>query len=275
MNLDKIFHLKENLTDVKTEVMAGITTFMTMAYILFVNPSILGAAGMDKNAVLLATAIGAGCVTIAMGLFVNYPIALAPGMGLNAFYAFTVVIGMGVSWQVALGAVFLSGIVFILLTVTRVRQLLVEGMPMSLKHAITVGIGLFITVVGLKLSGIMTIRLSLIPPTLQNLIQSHGQGTPLSFETIIELGHFSPSVLLTVFGFILMALLMARNVNGSMLISIFATTILSVITGVVKIPQNFSLIALPNFSQNAFFALDIMGALEMGLVTIIFTFTFA
>ena len=130
--LEKLFALRERNTNVNTEITAGITTFMAMAYILFVNPSILGAAGMDKNAVLLATSIGAGLVTIMMGLFVNYPIAMAPGMGLNAFYAFTVIIGMGVPWQAALGAVFISGIIFILLTVTRVRQLLVEGMPMAL-----------------------------------------------------------------------------------------------------------------------------------------------
>lgn len=272
--LERLFALSARNTNVRTEVAAGMTTFMTMAYILFVNPSILGAAGMDKNAVLLATAIGAGCVTIAMGMFVNYPIALAPGMGLNAFYAFTVVIGMGIPWEVALGAVFLSGIVFILLTVTRVRQLLVEGMPVSLKHAITVGIGLFITVVGLKLSGLMSIRLSLIKPTLEKLIITHGQGTPLSFETIIELGKFEPSTLLAVFGFILTALLMARKVNGAMLISIMVTTILAIFVGVVQIPANFTLISLPDFSRNAFFALDIKGALEMGLITIIFTFTF-
>ena len=272
--LERLFALSARNTNVRTEVAAGITTFMTMAYILFVNPSILGAAGMDKNAVLLATAIGAGCVTIAMGMFVNYPIALAPGMGLNAFYAFTVVIGMGIPWEVALGAVFLSGIVFILLTVTRVRQLLVEGMPVSLKHAITVGIGLFITVVGLKLSGLMSIRLSLIKPTLEKLITTQGQGTPLSFETIIELGKFEPSTLLAVFGFILTALLMARKVNGAMLIRIMVTTILAIFFGVVQIPDNFTLISLPDFSRNAFFALDIKGALEMGLITIIFTFTF-
>ena len=272
--LERLFALSARNTNVRTEVAAGITTFMTMAYILFVNPSILGAAGMDKNAVLLATAIGAGCVTIAMGMFVNYPIALAPGMGLNAFYAFTVVIGMGIPWEVALGAVFLSGIVFILLTVTRVRQLLVEGMPVSLKHAITVGIGLFITVVGLKLSGLMSIRLSLIKPTLEKLITTQGQGTPLSFETIIELGKFEPSTLLAVFGFILTALLMACKVNGAMLISIMVTTILAIFFGVVQIPDNFTLISLPDFSRNAFFALDIKGALEMGLITIIFTFTF-
>ena len=272
--LERLFELSARKTDVRTEVMAGITTFMTMAYILFVNPSILGAAGMDKNAVLLATAIGAGVVTIAMGLIVNYPIALAPGMGLNAFYAFTVVLGMGISWQVALGAVFLSGLVFILLTVTHIRQLLVEGMPTSLKHAITVGIGLFITIIGLKLSGIMSIRLSLIQPTLEKLITSHGQGTPLSFETIIEMGKFSPSVLLAVFGFILTALLMARNIQGSMLISIIVTTIVAVLVGAVKVPEGFTLMAIPDFSNNAFLALDIMGALEMGLITIIFTLTF-
>ncbi|MDF2500471.1 MAG: adeQ 1 [Anaerosporomusa subterranea] len=273
--LEKLFALSARQTDVKTEVMAGITTFMTMAYILFVNPSILGAAGMDKNAVLLATAIGAGLVTIMMGVFVNYPIALAPGMGLNAFYAFTVVLGMGVSWQVALGAVFISGLIFILLTVTHIRQLLVEGMPASLKYAITVGIGLFITIVGLKLSGLMTIRVSLIPPTLEKIIAAKGNGTPLSFETIIAMGNLAdPSVLLAVFGLILIAVLMARRVGGAMLLGIFATTLVGIAMGVVKIPAGFSPVAIPDFSNNAFFALDIAGALQMGLMTIIFTFTF-
>lgn len=273
--LDKFFALSARNTDVKTEVVAGITTFMTMAYILFVNPSILSSAGMDKNAVLLATAIGAGLVTIMMGVFVNYPIALAPGMGLNAFYAFTVVIGMGIPWQVALGAVFISGLIFILLTVTQVRQLLVEGMPFSLKHAITVGIGLFITIIGLKLSGIMSIRLSLIPPTLEKIVAAHGNGTPLSFETIIELGALAnKEVLLAVFGLLFIAALMARNVRGSMLIGILTTTILGIAMGVVQIPAGFSPVAIPDFSNNAFFELDIMGALNMGLMTIIFTFTF-
>lgn len=273
--LDKFFQFSARKTDVNTEIMAGITTFMTMAYILFVNPSILGSAGMDKNAVLLATALGAGIVTIMMGLFVNYPIALAPGMGLNAFYAFTVVIGMGVPWQTALGAVFISGLVFILLTVTQVRQLLVEGMPTSLKHAITVGIGMFITIIGLKLSGIMSIRLSLIPPTLEKIVAGHGNGTPLSFETIIEMGKLAEKdVLLAVFGLIFIAILMARNVKGSMLIGILVTTIVGIFMGVVKVPAGFTPVAIPNFSQNAFFALDIAGAIHMGLLTIIFTFTF-
>ncbi len=273
--LEKLFKLKERNTNVQTEVMAGITTFMTMAYILFVNPSILGSAGMDKNAVLLATALGASAVTIMMGLFVNYPIALAPGMGLNAFYAFTVVIGMGVSWQVALGAVFISGIIFIILTVTQVRQLLIEGMPNSLKHAITVGIGLFITIIGLKMSGIMTIRLSLIPPTMEKIIAAHGNGTPMFFETIMELGKIAQKeVLLAVFGLIFISILTARNVKGSMLIGIVTSTLVGIGMGIVKVPAGFSPVAIPDFTRNAFFALDIPGAIGMGLITIVFTFTF-
>ncbi|MCE5284327.1 MAG: NCS2 family permease [Pelosinus sp.] len=273
--LDKLFSLSARKTDVQTEVMAGITTFMTMAYILFVNPNILGAAGMDKNAVLLATAIGAGIVTMAMGLFVNYPIALAPGLGLNAFYAFTVVLGMGVTWQVALGAVFISGLIFILLTVTHVRQLLVEGMPASLKYAITVGIGLFVTIVGLKLSGIMTIKLSLIPPTLEKLVATNGHATPLSFETIIGLGDLAnKDVMVSLIGLVILGILMARNVKGAMLIGILATTAVAAVMGVIKVPAGFSPVAIPDFSQNAFFQLDIPGALSMGLTTIIFTFTF-
>lgn len=273
--LEKWFELSARKTDVRTEIMAGATTFMTMAYILFVNPSILGAAGMDKNAVLLATALGAGIVSIMMGAFVNYPIALAPGMGLNAFYAFTVVIGMGVPWQTALGAVFISGLVFIILTVTKVRQLLVEGMPMSLKHAITVGIGLFITIIGLKISGIMSIRLSLIPPTLEKIITAKGNGTPMYFETIIEMGKIvHAEVLLSVFGLILIGVLMARQIKGSMLIGIVTTTLVGMAMGIVKIPAGFTPVTMPDFTHNAFFALDIMGALNMGLMTIIFTFTF-
>ena len=127
--LDKLFQLSERGTTVKTEILAGITTFITMAYILFLAPNILSLAGMDKDAVLIATALGAGLVTISMGLFVNYPIALAPGVGLLAFYSFTVVLGMGVSWQTALGAVFISGLVFLVLTLTSIRQMIVEGIP--------------------------------------------------------------------------------------------------------------------------------------------------
>ena len=163
--LDKLFKLNERGTSVKTEILAGITTFITMAYILFLAPNILSLAGMDKDAVLIATALGGGLVTIAMGLFVNYPIALAPGVGLLAFYSFTVVLGMGVSWQTALGAVFISGLVFLVLTLTSIRQMIVVGIPASMKVAITVGIGLFISIIGLKLSGLMAISISLSPNT--------------------------------------------------------------------------------------------------------------
>ena len=145
--LDTLFQLRERGTTVKTEMLAGITTFITMAYILFLAPNILSLGGMDKDAVLIATALGGGLVTIAMGLFVNYPIALAPGVGLLAFYSFTVVLGMGVSWQTALGAVFISGLVFLVLTLTSIRQMIVEGIPASMKVAITVGIGLFIAII--------------------------------------------------------------------------------------------------------------------------------
>jgi len=273
--LEKLFELSVRKTDVRTEIVGGVTTFMTMAYILFVNPSILSSAGMDKNAILLATALSAGIVSIMMGVFVNYPIALAPGMGLNAFYAFTVVIGMGVSWQTALGAVFISGLVFIALTVTQIRQLLVEALPGSLKHAITVGIGLFITIIGLKLSGILQIRLSLIPPTLEKLITTKGNATPLPFETIMEMGKIlEPHILLAIIGLTIIVVLMARGVKGSMLMGIILTTIIGIFMGVVKVPPAFSPIAFPDFSKNNFLQLDIMGALNMGLLTIIFTFTF-
>ena len=148
--LEKLFKLKENKTNVRTEIMAGITTFMTMAYILAVNPDILSAAGMDKQAVLLATALASFIGTILMALLANYPFALAPGMGLNAYLAYTVVIGMGYSWQIALLAVFIEGIIFIILSVTNVREAIFNAIPMTLKAAVSAGIGLFIAFIGLQ-----------------------------------------------------------------------------------------------------------------------------
>ena len=148
--LEKFFKLKENNTDVKTEVLAGITTFMTMAYILAVNPSILSATGMDAQAILIATALASFVGTALMALFANYPFALAPGMGLNAYFAFTVVLGMGYSWQVALLAVFVEGLIFIALSLTNVREAIFNSIPMTLKSAVSVGIGLFIAFIGLQ-----------------------------------------------------------------------------------------------------------------------------
>ena len=153
--LEKFFGLKENGTSVRTELLAGLTTFMTMAYILAVNPDILGAAGMDKGAVFSATVLSSVIATLVMAFWAKLPFALAPGMGLNAFFAFTVVLGMGHSWQFALTAVFIEGLIFILLTVGNVRELIVNSIPMNLKHAISVGIGLFIAFLGLKNAGII------------------------------------------------------------------------------------------------------------------------
>lgn len=273
--LEKLFALSERGTDVKTEILAGITTFITMAYILFVAPSVMGAAGMDKNAVLIATCVASGLVTIAMGLFVNYPICLAPGVGLIAFYAFTVVLGMGVPWQVALGAVFISGLVFILLTVTHIRQMILEGIPHCLKAAITVGIGLFITIIGLKMSGLVSVVLTLSPDALAQTVASGGHYVAATNDTLFALGALdNPRHLVTLFGLFFTALLMGRGVNGALLIGILTTTALAYATGVATLPANFSPFALPDFSNNAFFQLDILGAVHMGLITIIFTFTF-
>lgn len=273
--LEKLFALKERNTTVKNEIIAGLTTFITMAYILFLAPNLLGIAGMDKDAVLIATALGGGIVTIVMGLYVNYPICLAPGVGLLAFYAFTVVLGMGIPWQVALGAVFISGIVFLILTLTTVRQHIVEGIPASMKIAITVGIGLFITIIGLKLSGLMTVALSLQPDTLAKVVAAQGHGTPGASETILTLGNLlDPQVGLALFGLLFTAVLMARNVQGSFIIGAVVTTILAYITGNAQLPENFTLMSIPDFSKAAFFQLDIGSAMHLGLVTIIFSFTF-
>jgi adenine/guanine/hypoxanthine permease len=273
--ITKFFKLQENKTTVRTEIVAGITTFMTMAYILFLNPNILSATGMDKNAVFFATAVAAGFVTIAMGLVANFPIALAPGMGLNAFFATVALAGVGMPWRVALGAVFISGLIFILLTVTKVRQILVVAVPHSLKIAITVGIGLFITIIGLKLSEIMAVSANVIPPTLEHLNATKGQSNLLFFEWNIGLGSLkNPAMLLCLIGLVITSALMAMRVKGSLLIGIIATTIIGIPMGVTKIAEGFSPFALPDFSHLAVFELDIRGALSMGIWTVVFTFTF-
>lgn len=271
----KFFKLQENKTTVRTEIIAGITTFMTMAYILFLNPNILSATGMDKNAVFFATAIAAGFVTIAMGLVANFPIALAPGMGLNAFFATVALAGVGMPWKVALGAVFISGIIFILLTITKVRQILVVAVPHSLKVAITVGIGLFITIIGLKLSEIMVASANVIPPTLEKMQANNGQAGLMFFEWNIGFGSLkNPSMLLCLIGLAITAALMALRVKGSLLIGIIVTTIIGIPMGVTKFGEGFSPFALPDFSNLAVFELDIKGALSMGIWTVVFTFTF-
>ena len=273
--LERLFRFRELGTDVKTEVIAGLTTFMTMAYILAVNPIILSGAGMDYNAVFIATALAAGVVTIAMGLFVNFPIALAPGMGLNAYFAAVVASGQ-MSWQVALGAVFLSGVIFIILTVTNIRQLLVEAVPNSLKKAITVGIGLFITSIGLKLSGLAVVFIELLPGefggSFENIAKS-GKGVIAPTEWASKLGIISEGpALLAVIGLLLSGLLLAKRVKGSLLWGIIITTLAGIPLGVTDLKDfNYS---LPSFQNLAVGRLDIMGALGAGLLTVILTFTF-
>jgi len=272
---EKLFKLTENKTSVKTEVIAGITTFMTMAYILFLNPNILAGTGMDKNAVFFATAISAGFVTIAMGLVANFPIALAPGMGLNALFATVALAGIGMPWRVALGAVFISGLIFIVLTVTKIRQILVVAVPNSLKRAITVGIGLFITIIGLKLSEIMVVGTSMIPPTLEAVTKSGGMATLKFFEWNIGMGSFHNSgMLLCLIGLTITAIMMARKIKGSLLIGIVVTTLIGIPMGVTMVPENLAFFSLPDFSNLAVGELDIMGALNMGIWTVVFTFTF-
>ncbi|MDP4291172.1 MAG: NCS2 family permease, partial [Bacteroidota bacterium] len=216
-----------------------------------------------------------GVVTIAMGFYANFPIALAPGMGLNAFFATIAVAGVGMPWRVALGAVFISGIIFILLTITRIRQLLVVAVPNSLKKAITVGIGLFITVIGLKLSEIMAVGTNLIPATM-NTIKSGNGIIPLRFfEWNISLGNLhNPSMLLCLIGLAITAILMANKMKGALLIGIVVTTLIGIPMGVTVIPDHFQVFALPHFGHLAVGALDIRGAINMGLWTVVFTFTF-
>ena len=213
--MEKLFHLKENHTDVKTEVMAGITTFMTMAYILAVNPNILSAASMDAKAVLIATSLAAFVGTMLMAFLANYPFALAPGMGLNAYFAYTVVLSMGYSWQMALLAVFVEGIVFIVLSLTNVREAIFNAIPLTLKSAVSVGIGLFVAFVGLQNAKLIVNSDSTL------LTYQHFKG-----ETFHSVGI---GALLTLIGVLLIAVMLIKNVKGAILYGIILTWVLGII----------------------------------------------
>ena len=213
--MEKLFHLKENHADVKTEVMAGITTFMTMAYILAVNPNILSAAGMDAKAVLIATSLAAFVGTMLMAFLANYPFALAPGMGLNAYFAYTVVLSMGYSWQMALLAVFVEGIVFIVLSLTNVREAIFNAIPLTLKSAVSVGIGLFVAFVGLQNAKLIVNSDSTL------LTYQHFKG-----ETFHSVGI---GALLTLVGVLLIAVMLIKNVKGAILYGIILTWVLGII----------------------------------------------
>ena len=224
MSLEKIFHLKENHTDAKTEIMAGITSFMTMAYILAVNPNILAAAGMDHGAVFTATAVAAFIGTLCMALFANYPFALAPGMGLNAYFAYTVVLGMGYSWQVALAAVLTEGIIFILLSLFNVREAIFNAIPFNLKKAVSVGIGLFITFIGLQ-----NAKIVIGSSTLLSLFSLDGYNATLTGGVQATWNDAGITVLLAIIGVIITAVLVARNVKGNILWGILITWLLGII----------------------------------------------
>jgi adenine/guanine/hypoxanthine permease len=248
--LERIFKLSENGTDVRTELLAGLTTFMTMAYIVFVNPAILADAGMDKGAVFVATCLAAALGSALMGLWANYPVALAPGMGLNAYFAYGAVHGLGYSWQTALGAVFLSGILFLIVSVTRLREWVINAIPKSLKLAIAAGIGLFLAIIGLKNAGIIV----------------------ASPATLVTLGNLkAPAAALAAGGFILIAALDARKAPGAILIGILATAAAGLALGI----GSFSgFVSMPPSIAPVFLKMDIAKALESGFLAIVFTFFF-
>ena len=273
--LETVFHLSENHTDVKTEFIAGVTTFMTMAYILAVNPNILSASGMDAGAVFTATALASLVATLLMAAFANYPFVLAPGMGLNAYFAYTVVLQMGYTWQMALAAVFVEGLIFILLSLTNVREAIFNAIPMNLKHAVSVGIGLFIAFIGLQNAKIVVDSATLV--------------SVYSFKGSIEAGTFQAegiTVLLALIGILLTAVLVVKNVKGNILWGILGTWILGIICELVGLyrpdPELGMFSVLPDFSSGfgipsmapTFFKMDFSGILSLNFLTIMFAFLF-
>lgn len=275
MNLEKLFHLKENCTDVKTEVLAGITTFMTMAYILAVNPSILGDAGMDSGAVFTATALASMIATLFMAAFANYPFVLAPGMGLNAYFAYTVVLQMGYSWQMALAAVFIEGIVFIVLSLTNVREAIFNAIPMNLKHAVSVGIGIFIAFIGMQNAKIVVDSATLV--------------SLYSFKGSVQAGTFFSegiTVVLALAGILITGILLIKKVKGNILWGILITWGLGIIfqlTGLYQINPDLGCYSLlPDFSGGlsvpslapTLMQLDFKGVLSLDFFVVMFAFLF-
>ncbi len=250
--MEKFFKLKENNTDAKTEFIAGLTTFMTMAYILIVNPSILSAAGMDQGAVFTATALSAVIATLIMGLYAKLPFAQAPGMGLNAFFAYTIVIQMGYSFEFALTAVLLEGIIFIFLTIFNVREAIVDSIPKGIKNAISVGIGLLIALIGLEGAGIVV----------------HTDG-----GTIVSLGNIvSGSGLLAIIGLLITSVLIAKNVKGALFIGMIITAIIGIPMGITPLPSK--IISMPPSIAPTFFKFDFHNIFSLDMVIALFTLLF-
>lgn len=250
--LEKLFNLKQNRTNVRTEIVAGIITFLTMSYILVVNPNTLGATGMDKSALFTATALASILGTLFMAFIPNLPVAQAPGMGLNSFFAFSVVIGLGYSWQMALTAVFIEGIVFIILTFFNVRELIVKSIPRTIKEAIPVGIGLFIAFIGLQNAGLIV----------------------KNENTMLSLGDMSnPHVWVASLGLIVTGVLYYRNVPGSILIGIILSTIFAVIIGLVEMPTE-GIISLPPDISPVFMKFEWGNIFTLDMLIVVFTFLF-
>ena len=281
MSLEKFFHLKENNTTVKTEIMAGVTSFMTMAYILAVNPNILAAAGMDHGAVFTATAVASFIGTLCMALFANYPFALAPGMGLNAYFAYTVVIGMGYSWEVALAAVLTEGIIFIILSCFNIREAIFNAIPFNLKKAVSVGIGLFITFLGLQ-----NAKIVIGSSTLVSLFSISGYNSTLADGLTASMSDAGITVLLAIFGVLITGILIVKNVKGNILWGILITWILGIIcqfAGVyVPNPDLGFYNLLPDFSNGIsipslapiMFKFSLKGVPVLEFIVIVFAFLF-
>ena len=253
--LEKYFSLKQNKTTVKTEVLAGLTTFMTMAYILAVNPDILSATGMDKGAVFTATALSALIATLVMALYAKLPFALAPGMGLNAFFAFTVVLGMGHSWQFALTAVFIEGLIFIALTAFNIREMIVNSIPMNMKHAISVGIGLFIAFIGLKNAGIIV-------------------SSPATFVTLGDVTNIAENggAVVALLALVLTGVLLALKVKGALLFGILIGAVIGLPLGITTLPSNFDF--TPPSLSPIFLQFEWTQILTLDMLIVVFTFLF-
>ena len=248
--LEKLFKLKESNTDIQTELLAGFTTFITMAYIIFVNPQMMSSTGMDLGASFVGTCIAAAIACIVMGFYANWPIGLAPGMGLNAFFTYTVVGEMGYTWEIALGAVFLAGILFWVMSVTPIRQWMLESIPMNLRIAMGSGVGLFIGLIGLKNGGIII----------------SNDATLLSIGNILKI-----ETLLSILGFLLIAVLSIRKLPGAILIGVMVVTITSILIGIVQFK---GLVSYPPAFMPVFMKLDILGALDLAMISVIMSFLF-
>ena len=248
--LDNFFKTKAHNTDVQTEIVAGITTFITMAYIIFVNPQMMAQTGMDHGAIFVGTCLAAAVACLFMGLFANWPVGLAPGMGLNAFFTYTVVGEMGYAWETALGAVFIAGVLFFIMSITPLRRWMLDSIPLNLRVAMGAGVGLFIGFIGLKNGGI---------------IISDG-------ATFLSLGDFTnSSTLLAGLGFLLIAILSIRKIPGAIIIGILTVTLLSIILNLVEFDGIF---ALPPDVTPVFLELDIFGALDIAMISVIVSFLF-